>query len=498
VSGGARPRALVVVDGEHYPPVVRAGLGGLRDRYEVVGGLFAGGREKLRAGGAPGLAAAGETTGGTGRVTMIDDGLAAYLGLPALTLIDPRAGDPAVVAAAVAGAVRASAAEVVVDLSDEPVLGYRERLLLVSAALAAGAAYRGADFAFDPPLRLPLRAMSSLNVIGTGKRVGKTAIAGHLARLLERRHRDQGGVVVVAMGRGGPPRPELVPGREELDVADLLAASRAGRHAASDCFEDAVFARVPTVGCRRCGGGMAGAAFDTNVPAALPIVEVSGAALALFEGSGAVAPPVAADATLCVAGAAQPAEYITGYLGTYRLLMSDLVVLTMCEPPFASADAVRDIVAGIRKVKPGLEVVPTVFRPRPARPVRGRRVAFFNTAPAAAQPALAAALREEHGADVVLTSPDLADRAALADAVARAADEADVFLTEIKAAAIDVVAEAAEAAGRELVFCDNEPRVVDTGASGAAASGAAPARLDDLFASLGDTALSRFRERVHD
>ena len=104
-----------------------------------------------------------------------------------MTLVDPRAGDPAAVAAAVAGAVRAGAAEVVVDLSDEPVLGYRERLLLVSAALAAGAAYRGADFAFDPPPRLPLRALPSLNVIGTGKRVGKTAVAGHLARLLDRR-----------------------------------------------------------------------------------------------------------------------------------------------------------------------------------------------------------------------------------------------------------------------------------------------------------------------
>ena len=35
-----------------------------------------------------------------------------------------------------------------------------------------------------------------------------------------------------------------------------------------------------------------------------------------------------------------------------------------------------------------------------------------------------------------------------------------MFLTEIKAAAIDVVAEAAAAAGRELVFCDNEPVAV--------------------------------------
>ena len=52
---------------------------------------------------------------------------------------------------------------------------------------------------------------------------------------------------------------------------------------------------------------------------------------------------------------------------------------------------------------------------------------------------------------------DLADRARLAPEVARAAREADVFLTEIKAAAVDVVAEGAAAAGRELVFCDNEP-----------------------------------------
>ncbi len=247
MSRNARLRALVVVDGEHYPPVVRAALERVRDRYEIAGGLFAGGREKLRAvdAGAPGLAA--------------------ELGLPSIAPVDPRAGDPAAVAATVAVAVRAVRADIVVDLSDEPVLGYRERLLLVSAALAAGAAYRGADFSFEPPPRLPVHALPSINVIGTGKRVGKTAVAGHLARLLDGRLRREGGVVVVAMGRGGPSEPEIVPGRDALDAADLLAASRDGRHAASDCFEDAVFARVPTVGCRRCGGGMAGAAFDSNV-----------------------------------------------------------------------------------------------------------------------------------------------------------------------------------------------------------------------------------------
>ena len=68
--------------------------------------------------------------------------------------------------------------------------------------------------------------------------------------------------------------------------------------------------------------------FDDNVREALPLLDGRGAALAVIEGSGAVVPPVAADATLCVAGAAQPADYVAGFLGTYRLLLSDALVLT--------------------------------------------------------------------------------------------------------------------------------------------------------------------------
>ena len=132
-------------------------------------------------------------------------------------------------------------------------------------------------------------------------------------------------------------------------------------------------------------------------------------------------------------------------------------MLTQCELPFVEPDGVEALTAAARAVRPGLEVVPTVFRPRPASSVRGRRVAFFTTAPEVAAPRLAAALAEDHGADVVLVSCDLADRGRLRAAVRRAAAEADVFLTEIKAAAVDVVAEGAAAAGRELVFCDNEP-----------------------------------------
>jgi len=435
---------------------VAAALARLAGRYDIVSGLFAGGREKLRGGaGEPGLAVSGAS--GASAAAPAVAALARELGLPRLDVVEPRSGAVHEVLDAVRRTLRAARADVLIDLSDEPVVGYRERFLLMSAALAEGARYVAADTEVRPQRFARLTGMPSLGVIGTGKRVGKTAVSGWLARRLDAARRADGGVIVVAMGRGGPPEPELIAGGDGLGSAELLAASRAGRHAASDCYEDAALAGVTAIGCRRCGGGLAGAPFDDNVRAALPLVEASGAALAVIEGSGAVVPPVAADATLCVAGAGQPPEYVSGYLGTYRLLLSDALVLTQCELPFAEPGDVEALTAAAKAVHPGMEVIATVFRPRPAQPIRGRRVAFFTTAPEGAAARLAQALAEDHGADVVLVSCDLADRTRLAAAVDRAATEADVFLTEIKAAAVDVVAEAAAAAGRELVFCDNEP-----------------------------------------
>src|SRR5665648_398692 len=129
--GETLPRAVVVIDGEHYPPVVATALDGLRQRYDVVAGIFAGGCEKLRGGGAaaPGLAA------GPGAGL---DGLARELGLPWLAGVEPG-GDVAARLEAVRATLREARADALVDLSDEPVIGYRERFLLMSAALAEGA-----------------------------------------------------------------------------------------------------------------------------------------------------------------------------------------------------------------------------------------------------------------------------------------------------------------------------------------------------------------------
>jgi cyclic 2,3-diphosphoglycerate synthetase len=394
-------RAVAIVDGEHYASVVRHALDELP--YEFAAAVLVGGQEKLRGG---------------------ED-----YGVPLAPDVD--------------AAIDAYAPLVVVDLSDEPVLGPRARLELASRALARGVPYVGADFRFDPPERAPF-SLPSIAVAGTGKRVGKTAVTGHLARLLAS-ERD---VVVVAMGRGGPLEPEVV--TVSPTVASLVELSRSGRHAASDHLETAVVAGVATVGCRRCGGGLAGAVGLSNVADGAAVAADLAPEVVVFDGSGAALPPIATDRTLVVVGGHQDPDVVGGFLNTYRLLLADLVVVTMADA--AAWAAVRERVA--RLVRPTTTVVATVLRPRPLADVRGRTVAYFGTAPPSAHARLADHLEAAYGTRVVHVSGSLANRSALRAELETV--DAEVFLVELKAAAIDVVAEAALTRGVDVVVAAND------------------------------------------
>jgi cyclic 2,3-diphosphoglycerate synthetase len=372
-------RAVVVIDGEHYAPVVRDAIAALP--YDVVGAWLAGGTEKLR----------GDTDYGVPLLRELEDGLVQ--------------------------------AQVVVDLSDEPVLSPPDRFLLASRALAAGLRYEGADFRFEPPQFAPF-PLPSLAVTGTGKRVGKTAVTGHVARLLAR-DRD---VVVVAMGRGGPAEPVVAEVKPSL--ATLLELSRAGEHAASDYLETALLAGVVTIGCRRAGGGLAGAVTASNVLQGAALAAEREPDVVVFDGSGAAMPPVETDARILVSSRGHDP---TAYLNAYRVLVSDLVVLV------GGGEA-----APIQRLK-DVPVVQAELRLLPTAPLAGRRVAVFTTGPAPT---------DHLDAEVVAVSRNLADRPKLREDMART--NADVYLVELKAAAIDVVAEAAAERGVEIVFADNE------------------------------------------
>ena len=415
-------RALFLIDGEHYPPVVLDAMRSVRDSMEAEGvaAAFLGGTEKLKEG--------------------------TDYGLPLVADTDA--------VAAVAKALEKHEVDVVVDLSDEPVIGYRERMRIASLVLRAGARYVGSDFELRPPELRAVSTKPSLAVIGTGKRVGKTAISGYLARLLAREGFDPG---VVSMGRGGPPHPEVIEGHKmEVGSGYLLEALGRGAHAASDYYETAALSRVTTVGCRRCGGGLAGEPFVSNVLEGAEIANGLDTRVTVFDGSGAAIPPVAVGRRVLVAGAHQDPEYIVGFLGTYRLLVSDLLLLTMSEEPMASEEKVSHLVQAVLKVKPDLTVIPTVFRPRPVGGIKGLRVAYVSTAPAAVLDKLARHLEEHYDCEVVAASGNLSDRKRLVADLDRMAG-AEAYLTEIKAAAVDVVTQRGSDEGKPVVYCDNDP-----------------------------------------
>ncbi len=399
-------RALAIIDGEHYAPVVQDALASLP--YEFGGAWLVGGSEKLR----------GDDEYG---VELFDDLERALAGL---------------------------SPEVVVDLSDEPVLGPRERFRVVSRVLARGVPYVGPDFRFDPPELRPFE-LPSIGIVGTGKRVGKTAVAGHALRLFAK-DRD---VVVVAMGRGGPAEPEV----EEANptVERLLELSRDGRHAASDYLEDAALGGVDAIGCRRCGGGLAGGVGVSNVADGARLAIERKPDLVIFEGSGAAFPPIATKRRILIANSSIEPGLLTGYLNTYRVLVSDLVVLTAAELG-SRHDEIRE---AIDEVKPNLTVIATAMRPRPVEPIKGKRVAVFTTAPEEAHERLGELLSEEHGAEVAHISGNLSDREKLRADLESI--DAETYLIEIKAAAIDVVAETADERGVECVFLDNDVTPLD-------------------------------------
>lgn len=411
-------RVVVLVDGEHYPPVVRSAIGRIRARGDdVAAAVFAGGWEKIRP----------------------EDFAAAY-GVEV-----ERGDDPMETLRVTLAEHRPDA---VIDLSDEPVMSPAARFRLASLTLAAGAVYAGPDFELRPPRFHQVLTKPSIRVVATGKRTGKTAVAGALARQALSRGRCP---LIVAMGRGGPEDPHVIEAGAALNPADLLALADSGLHASSDYLEDSVTSGVTTIGCRRVAGGLAGGVFASNVVEGARLAESRPEDLVVLEGSGAAFPPVAAGAGLvCVPAHASP-EVVTHYLGPYRLLMSDLAVVTMAE----EENPTSRVESAIREISPSIEVVRTVFRPKPLTDVTGRRVFYCTTSPPHSGALLKRHLEETYGCEVVDMSHALADRRTLAGQLA-VAPPYDVLLTEVKAAAVDVAVRRALADGRAVGFADNE------------------------------------------
>jgi cyclic 2,3-diphosphoglycerate synthetase len=405
--------AIVLIDGEHYPPVVLDAIERLQGSgYEIRAALFLGGTEK------------------TDRLP--DLGMPVVAGPPEPTLSE---------------LIDRHRPAVVLDLSDEPVLDYRSRLRLAATALQAGVAYAGGGFHFDPPPTPRLTSRPTVSVIGTGKRTGKTAVSIALSRHWRESGRS---VCIVTMGRGGPPEPVSVdPATEDLSPPGLLRLAAGGLHVGSDYLEDAALARVPTVGTRRCGAGLAGSTVDDNFHLGVSVAEGLHPDVLVYEGSGTALPPAASDAVVLVADGRLDPEYLRGYFGPFRLRLADAVVIVSS----AGAEAATDLLAGVAtEMDPEIPVFVVRYRTGTDVDIASKRVLVVTTAPPTAAGAIRADLVGAGAADVDVIAT-LADRKRLPDDLAGLTPP-DLVLTEIKAA-VDVVIDWATQSEVAVGYLDN-------------------------------------------
>ncbi|WP_304123231.1 2,3-diphosphoglycerate synthetase [Methanosphaera cuniculi] len=432
-----KTKVMCLIDGEHYFPVTKSAVDQItNDGYDIEVLLLIGGTEKVRTSNVDVISEFFNK-----KVVMCHD----HFDIPydeIEKLIDEYD------------------IEMVIDLSDEPVVNYVKRFKIASVVLSKGSIYKGPDFQFDPLVEYDVLKNPSYKIIGTGKRIGKTAISAYTARLIN--EEDEFKPCIVAMGRGGPEIPEIVKGNEiKLTPEYLMEQSDKGLHAASDHWEDALMSRVLTVGCRRCAGGMAGRVFKTNMVSGARMTNALDTNLIAIEGSGSAIPPIKTNRQIVLVGANQPIETLISYFGPYRIKLGDLIIVTMCDEQTCPKPKLDILLDEIRSINPDVEVIPTIFRPAPVEPISGRNVLFATTAPESVQPILKEYLEENYGCNVVAISSHLSNRPLLQKDIEDNIDKVDVMLTELKAAAVDVATKDALSHNLEVVYCDNIPIPLD-------------------------------------
>ncbi len=422
-------KLIALIDGEHYPEVNRDALEFLKNSFTGTfeGIIFLGGTEKL----------------------IIDD-LEGYFKEKVYVINDLDRD--------FCTALKYFSPDIVYDLSDEPVVNYRIRMKIASFCMASGSSYMGPDFLFSYEERKIKIAKKTLSIIGTGKRIGKTAVSSYIARIFSEENIN---TAIIAMGRGGPSTPQVIRGDEiDIDAGYLLDLNKKGFHASSDYIEDALLSEVVTIGCRRCGGGFAGKIFMTNLGEGARLAEKLDSDLIIVEGSGASIPEVASDKTICVIGAFQEWESLVGYLGIYRIMLADMIIITMCEDPPAKKEKIEILVDKIKKYNPGVDIIKTVFRPKPLTNVEGKKVFLGMTSQKITGSNITGHLESEYGCRIVKASFNLSKRELLKRDLNESPDF-DIILTELKAAAVDVLTEYASENKKEISYIDNILVVID-------------------------------------
>ena len=397
--------------------------------------------------------------------------------------------------------------DLVVQLSGSPQVNRRLMNRFASVAVGYGTSYIAGGTVFAESSSDIMVEKPSEGLYATDKRVGKTAFGVYMAALISglRAIDTPWSSITLTHSRGGPPQPpvlaiynepddsksaesmsleELYGRRFRPDFLERLLSF--GLHGASDVYEDALILseylsayeaahkqsetpRMHVVGCRRAGAGYFHEFAVSNVELGIKAANGCNGNFILHEGSGGEHPPVKVDGTITLVPADTDEELLPDFPG---LDTTDMIILAHCQSETASREKIESVEKILRKRLRDAPILRTFFEPEvigdPAKiepALKGKRSAYFTTAPQIVEKRLTTALERDYGVKIGKVSFTLARHQAMQDDIdelMKSASAPEVFLMEIKARGVEGAKYIREKYGTPVFYVNNIPCQVDS------------------------------------
>ncbi|HAX18547.1 MAG TPA: hypothetical protein DCY00_08160 [Actinobacteria bacterium] len=128
----------------------------------------------------------------------------------------------------------------------------------------------------------------------------------------------------------------------------------------------------------------------------------------------------------------------------------------MCEKPVADFKNIEILLKNINEVNPSASIFLSIFRPYPLGELEGKKVVVGMTAKSIMQDKIKNYLEKKYKCSIKGMTFNLSDRPKLHDEI-RKFDDFDVFLSELKAAAVDVITDYSVRHNKEVIYMNNVP-----------------------------------------
>jgi cyclic 2,3-diphosphoglycerate synthetase len=132
----------------------------------------------------------------------------------------------------------------------------------------------------------------------------------------------------------------------------------------------------------------------------------------------------------------------------------------MCEKPTADGKKISFLESEIGKIKPGIKIIKTIFRPVPLSDIKGKKIFMAMTASKIIESQVKDHMERNYKCKVKKVSFNLSNRKQLKKDL-QSCDDYNTILTELKASSVDLLTDYAIRHKKEIIYMNNIPVILD-------------------------------------